>query len=273
MARYPKGENLELNFLGRTHNVDLITSSTTRDRPSPNQTVNHHSQGDEINAAQDQHNRRILVDVLLEATSGGSSTQRAEITASAGTGSDHTVTTAGSGSLPVGWEERYTLEGRPYYVDHNALTTTWVDPRGQNVVRVGGPNGQSTYPKPPTNSELGPLPSGWEIRLTSTARVYFVDHNTKLTTWDDPRLPTSLNANVPQYKHDFRRKLIYFRSQPGMRAQPGNCQIKVRRNRIFDDGYEEIMRRTPDDLKKRLMIEFEGEDGLDYGAALRFVPG
>ncbi|KAI0279868.1 hypothetical protein BGY98DRAFT_1095933 [Russula aff. rugulosa BPL654] len=112
-------------------------------------------------------------------------------------------------------------------------------------------------------SLLGPLPSGWEIRLTSTARVYFVDHNSKTTTWDDPRLPSTLDANVPQYKRDFRRKLIYIRSQPRMRAQPGYCQIKVRRNHIFEDSYTEITRQTPDNLKKRLIIKFEGEDGLD----------
>jgi hypothetical protein len=124
------------------------------------------------------------------------------------------ATTAGSGSLPAGWEERYTPEGRPYYVDHNTRTTTWVDPRRQTIIRVMGPNGQSTSLQPQTISQLGPLPSGWEMRLTSAARVYFVDHNTKTTTWDDPRLPSSLDANVPQYKRDFRRKLIYFRSQP-----------------------------------------------------------
>jgi E3 ubiquitin-protein ligase NEDD4 len=133
-----------------------------------------------------------------------------------------------------------------------------------------GPNGQSTF-KSQTISQLGPLPSGWEMRLTSTARVYFVDHNTKTTTWDDPRLPSSLDANKPQYKQDFRRKLIYFRSQPAMRAQPGNCQVKVRRNHIFEDSYAEIMRQTPNDLKKRLMIKFEGEDGLDYGGLARLV--
>jgi E3 ubiquitin-protein ligase NEDD4 len=93
--------------------------------------------------------------------------------------------------------------------------------------------------------------------------VYFVDHNTKTATWDDPRLPSSLDANVPQDKRDFRQKLIYFRSQPTMRAQPGHCQFKVRRDRIFEGSYAEIMRQTPNDLKKRLVIEFEGEDGLD----------
>ena len=93
--------------------------------------------------------------------------------------------------------------------------------------------------------------------------------STKTTTWDDPRLPSSLDQNVPQYKRDFRRKLIYFRSQPAMRAQPGNCQIKIRRNHIFEDSYAEIMRQTPSDLKKRLMIKFDGEDGLDYGGVSR----
>ena len=54
-----------------------------------------------------------------------------------------------------------------------------------------------------------------------------------------------------------------------MRAQPGNCQIKIRRNHIFEDSYAEIMRQTPNDLKKRLMIKFDGEDGLDYGGLSR----
>ena len=107
------------------------------------------------------------------------------------------------------------------------------------------------------------------MRLTSTARVYFVDHNTKTTTWDDPRLPSSLDQNVPQYKRDFRRKLIYFRSQPALRPIPGQCHVKVRRTHIFEDSYAEIMRQQPNDLKKRLMIKFEGEDALDYGGVSR----
>ena len=156
--------------------------------------------------------------------------------------------------------------GRPYYVNHKARTTTWVDPRRQAWV---------ASLRPQTISRLGLLPSGWEMRFTSTARAYFVDHNTNTTTWDDPRLPSSLDANVPQDKLDFCRKLIYFRSRWAMQAQPGHCRIKVRRDRIFEDSYAEIMRRTPNDLKKRLIIEFEGEDGLDYGLGglARFVPG
>jgi E3 ubiquitin-protein ligase NEDD4 len=182
------------------------------------------------------------------------------------------ATTAGTGELPSGWEQRHTPEGRPYFVDHNTRTTTWVDPRRQQYIRMYGQNapGNTTVQHQPV-SQLGPLPSGWEMRLTNTARVYFVDHNTKTTTWDDPRLPSSLDQNVPQYKRDFRRKLIYFRSQPALRPMPGQCHIKVRRDHIFEDSYAEIMRQSASDLKKRLMIKFDGEDGLDYGGLSRYI--
>ena len=50
-----------------------------------------------------------------------------------------------------------------------------------------------------------------------------------------------------------------------MRTQPGNCQIVVRRNHIFDDSDAKIMRHTPNNLKKRLMIAFDGEDDLNLG--------
>ncbi|KAA1471325.1 HECT-domain-containing protein [Dentipellis sp. KUC8613] len=270
----PAGWERRIDPLGRTYYVDHNSRSTTWNRPSASQATNSHNQEGETTAARDQHNRRILADDLLEASSGGvarsgSAAAATTNTAAAAVAASTNSTTPGSGNLPAGWEERYTPEGRPYYVDHNTRTTTWVDPRRQTIIRVMGPNGQNTALQPQTISQLGPLPSGWEMRLTSTARVYFVDHNTKTTTWDDPRLPSSLDSNVPQYKRDFRRKLIYFRSQPAMRAQPGNCQIKVRRNHIFEDSYAEIMRQTPNDLKKRLMIKFDGEDGLDYGGLSR----
>jgi E3 ubiquitin-protein ligase NEDD4 len=269
----PEGWERGIDTIGRTYYIDHNTSSTTWNRPSPNQTVDHHTQEGETNAAQDQHNRLILVDDMLES----SNTQRTGPTGAqsgnaAVVGADGGATTTDPGSLPDGWEERYTQEGRPYYVDHNTRTTTWVDPRRQTTIRVMGPDGQSTFLQPQTISQLGPLPSGWEMRLTSSARVYFVDHDTKTTTWDDPRLLSSLCANMPQYKRNFRRKLIYLGTQLRMRAQPGNCQIKVRRNHIFEDSYEEIMRQTPNDLKKQLMIKFEGEDESDYGATARFVP-
>lgn len=285
----PPGWERRTDHLGRTYYVDHNSRSTTWNRPTASSGAN---QVNTTAADRQRHNNRALADEMLGVDGGsslrasanagtsaggsGTSTPNTAATAAASTTSAGSTamtsassTTNGQGPLPSGWEQRNTPEGRPYFVDHNSRTTTWVDPRRQQILRIMGPNGNNITAQPQSVSQLGPLPSGWEMRLTSTARVYFVDHNTKTTTWDDPRLPSSLDQNVPQYKRDFRRKLIYFRSQPALRPIPGQCHVKVRRTHIFEDSYAEIMRQQPTDLKKRLMIKFDGEDGLDYGGVSR----
>ncbi|WWD16351.1 hypothetical protein CI109_100777 [Kwoniella shandongensis] len=264
----PDGWERRIDHLGRQYYVDHNTRTTTWSRPSDNQLSNNANQATSTGEARARHNQRTLADDMLDVQpSQGTGTVTPN--GSAAPVASSNVTTAGQGPLPAGWEQRFTPEGRPYFVDHNTRTTTWVDPRRQQLLRVIAPGQGNLSVQPQTVSQLGPLPSGWEMRLTSTARVYFVDHNTKTTTWDDPRLPSSLDQNVPQYKRDFRRKLIYFRSQPALRSNTGQCHIKVSRENIFEGSYTEIMRQTPNDLKKRLMIKFEGEDGLDYGGLSR----
>lgn len=275
----PQGWERRTDNLGRTYYVDHGTRTTTWTRPANDATEREANE----RASNVETERRQLQNRTLPEnhTGGGSSTATAPAAggsaasgtaASASTGAATTTggnTTVGLGELPPGWEQRMTPEGRAYYVDHNTRTTTWVDPRRQQFIRLQGPDAQGSSIRQQPVSQLGPLPSGWEMRLTNTARVYFVDHNTKTTTWDDPRLPSSLDQNVPQYKRDFRRKLIYFRSQPALRILPGQCHVKVRRSHIFEDSYQEIMRQTPQDLKQRLMIKFDGEEGLDYGGVSR----
>ncbi|KAI7860984.1 E3 ubiquitin-protein ligase RSP5 [Circinella umbellata] len=295
----PAGWERRVDHLGRPYYVDHNTRTTTWKRPSA-RTVQE--QQEVTDMERQRHNARGLPEDRPNGSTAGSETQSAtnspqppsaqpaqqststtqqqpppsSTSNNNTTGStspnvlalQHNMTTAGTGPLPPGWEMRTTPEGRPYFVDHNTRTTTWVDPRRQQYISTIGPGSNLQVQVQPV-SQLGPLPSGWEMRLTSTGRVYFVDHNTKTTTWDDPRLPSSLDQNVPQYKRDFRRKLIYFRSQPALRPVPGQCHIKVRRERIFEDAYAEIMRQAPADLRKRLMIKFDGEDGLDYGGLSR----
>ncbi|KAM0754045.1 HECT-domain-containing protein [Meredithblackwellia eburnea MCA 4105] len=279
----PEGWERRVDHLGRTYYVDHTTRTTTWTRPQRDASGAAAAAAPAAVAAAASRQNRTTADEFLGADSqstAGSAITSTSATPSLTTGTTISTapsvaggatgaTTQGSGPLPAGWEQRFTPEGRPYFVDHNTRTTTWVDPRRQQLLRVMGPNGNNLTVQPQSVSQLGPLPSGWEMRLTSTARVYFVDHNTKTTTWDDPRLPSSLDQNVPQYKRDFRRKLIYFRSQPALRPSPGQCHVKVRRTHIFEDSYAEIMRQSPNDLKKRLMIKFDGEDGLDYGGLSR----
>ncbi|XP_051890592.1 membrane-associated guanylate kinase, WW and PDZ domain-containing protein 3a isoform X3 [Pristis pectinata] len=45
------------------------------------------------------------------------------------------------------------------------------------------------YLDPVTREDLmEPLPSNWEMAYTDSGMIYFIDHNTKTTTWLDPRL-------------------------------------------------------------------------------------
>lgn len=282
-GRLPAGWERREDNLGRTYYVDHNTRTTSWNRPT--EAGGGPTRGEREAATQverQRHQNRTLPEDRTGANSPSAQQQQSQQqtqqqaqqnatqTANAATMMHTGATSPGTGELPPGWEQRWTPEGRPYFVDHNTRTTTWVDPRRQQYIRMygGQNNANGTIQQQPV-SQLGPLPSGWEMRLTNTARVYFVDHNTKTTTWDDPRLPSSLDQNVPQYKRDFRRKLIYFRSQPAMRILSGQCHIKVRRSHIFEDSFAEISRQSATDLKKRLMIKFDGEDGLDYGGLSR----
>jgi len=71
-----------------------------------------------------------------------------------------------SSPLPSGWELRYDPQGRPYYVDHNTKTTSYVPPA---IISLNKP-----------------LPPGWEVKLDPQGRPYFLHHPTKTTTYNPP---------------------------------------------------------------------------------------
>uniref|UniRef100_A0A3B3U9M4 Membrane-associated guanylate kinase, WW and PDZ domain-containing protein 1 n=1 Tax=Poecilia latipinna TaxID=48699 RepID=A0A3B3U9M4_9TELE len=50
-------------------------------------------------------------------------------------------------------------------------------------------SGQQTLAEPQVSPEdpLGPLPENWEMAYTENGELYFIDHNTKTTSWLDPR--------------------------------------------------------------------------------------
>ncbi|KAJ7334716.1 hypothetical protein DFH08DRAFT_291679 [Mycena albidolilacea] len=89
--------------------------------------------------------------------------------------------------LPTGWDRRIDHLGRVYYVDHNTRTTSWIRP----AASVPAHNNAAREPHDRRVAACSPesLPDGWEERATPTGRVYFVDHNTRTTSWDDPRSP------------------------------------------------------------------------------------
>uniref|UniRef100_A0A671VTY0 HECT-type E3 ubiquitin transferase n=1 Tax=Sparus aurata TaxID=8175 RepID=A0A671VTY0_SPAAU len=172
--------------------------------------------------------------------------------------------------LPPGWEMRIAPNGRPFFIDHNSRATTWEDPRLKYPVHMRNKNSMEP-------GDLGPLPHlpeepGWEERIHSDGRTFYIDHNTKNTQWEDPRLqsPAITGPAVP-YSREFKQKYDYFRKKLKKPADiPNRFEMKLHRNNIFEESYRRIMSlKRPDVLKARLWIEFESEKGLDYGGVAR----
>uniref|UniRef100_H2SA30 E3 ubiquitin-protein ligase n=1 Tax=Takifugu rubripes TaxID=31033 RepID=H2SA30_TAKRU len=239
---------------------------------------------------------------------------------------DHnTKTTTWERPLPAGWEKRVDQRGRYYYVDHNTRTTTWQRPTAESVRNYQQWQSQRSQLQgamhqfsqrflyqpsgaPVENDPLGPLPPGWEKRQDN-GRVYFVNHNTRTTQWDDPRtqgmikehpLPpgwemkytaegvryfvdhnsrtTTFKDPRPgfeqggspgAYDRSFRWKYHQFRFLCHSNTLPSHVKISVSRQTLFEDSFQQIMNVKPYDLRRRLYIIMRGEEGLDYGGIAR----
>uniref|UniRef100_A0A3Q4BM07 E3 ubiquitin-protein ligase n=1 Tax=Mola mola TaxID=94237 RepID=A0A3Q4BM07_MOLML len=212
-----------------------------------------------------------------------------------------------STGLPPGWEEKRDSKGRRYYINHHNRTTSWIRPPLQKTLSLptspqSAPPSQPSAaqeslmhtPSPELQSESGFLPAGWEVRSAPSGRPFFIDHNSKTTTWEDPRLkipvqqrrkasldpndlgplptPGPHNGMILDYRtQDYKQKYDYFRKKLKKPADiPNRFEMKMRRNTVLEDSYRRILSvKRADLLKARLWVEFEGEKGLDYGGVTR----
>uniref|UniRef100_A0A8C5TKS3 HECT-type E3 ubiquitin transferase n=1 Tax=Malurus cyaneus samueli TaxID=2593467 RepID=A0A8C5TKS3_9PASS len=154
--------------------------------------------------------------------------------------------------LPPSWERRVDNMGRIYYVDHFTRTTTWQRPTLESVrnyeqwqlqrSQLQGAMQQFNQRFIYGNKEfdpLGPLPHGWEKRTDSNGRVYFVNHNTRITQWEDPRSQGQLNEKplpegwemrftvdgIPYFVDHNRRTTTYIDPRTGKSALDNGPQI------------------------------------------------
>jgi len=173
--------------------------------------------------------------------------------------------------LPNGWTMQVAPNGRVFFIDHINKKTTWVDPRNSRPSPLPS---QSNVPNRRQHDDLGPLPEGWEERVHTDGRIFFIDHNSRVTQWEDPRIsnPQIAGQAVP-YSRDYKRKYEYLKQQLKKPSNvPNKIEIKVRRNTILEDSYRQIHSipsNKVDTLKTKLWIEFDGEVGLDYGGVAR----
>jgi len=127
--------------------------------------------------------------------------------------------------LPKGWESKLDPQRRTYFIDHNNRRTTYDDPRKsayipQTMVNPQQPgftsnqqpfltqaipqtmvnpqamvNPHQQYSNVMVVPQIGniydpsksSLPPGWEVRTTPQGKHYFIDHNNRRTTFNDPR--------------------------------------------------------------------------------------
>ncbi|KAK7575962.1 hypothetical protein V9T40_012248 [Parthenolecanium corni] len=211
------------------------------------------------------------------------------------------------GPLPSGWEIRQTATGRFYYVDHNNRTTQFTDPRlTPNIISLyykrknmqtpnflRNVNGNCTSPSTPssatnssstsatTTTTVVPEGSGASSAASTSA-------STPTTAASSPQSssasaaappPTSISGPqsietdsecLPKYRRDLVAKQKVLRAELNvLQPQSGHCRFEVSRSEIFEESYRIIMKMRAKDLRKRLMVKFRGEEGLDYGGIAR----
>uniref|UniRef100_A0A4W4EVF9 E3 ubiquitin-protein ligase n=1 Tax=Electrophorus electricus TaxID=8005 RepID=A0A4W4EVF9_ELEEL len=208
--------------------------------------------------------------------------------------------------LPPGWERRVDDRGRIYYVDHNTRTTTWQRPTMESVrnyeqwqsqrSQLQGAMHQfnqrylySASMMSAENDPLGPLPPGWERRVDSNDRVYFVNHNTKTTQWEDPRTQGLQNEDpLPEgweirYTREGVRYFVDHNTRTTTFSDPrtGKSSVTKGPQIAYERSFRwkldfacvcqllRIMALKPYDLRRRLYVIFRGEEGLDYGGLAR----
>ncbi|XP_049826572.1 E3 ubiquitin-protein ligase SMURF2 [Aethina tumida] len=199
------------------------------------------------------------------------------------------------GPLPQGWEMRQTNTGRIYFVDHNNRTTQFTDPRLNtqilnNILRRSSVPSEAAAPVPSvattsTTSTVSAAPATTAPAVAPTAvtptiaETLSVPPQTAVPV-SPPRtrpheidLPQGLlneSEHLPKYRRDLVAKLKVLRAELiALQPQSGHCRLEVSRNEVFEESYRLIMKMRPKDMRKRLMVKFRGEEGLDYGGVAR----
>eukprot|EP00658_Telonema_sp_P-2_P006910 TRINITY_DN12597_c0_g1_i2.p1 TRINITY_DN12597_c0_g1~~TRINITY_DN12597_c0_g1_i2.p1 ORF type:complete len:181 (+),score=47.85 TRINITY_DN12597_c0_g1_i2:170-712(+) len=123
-------------------------------------------------------------------------------------------------------------------------------------------------------------PEGWEERSTpGDNRKYFVDHNTKMTSWVRPtwglqgarfftkRPKPSMTASKRCEHPEFQQKRIGFRNAMAMTSTSKEIvQLIVSRDHILEVSAQEFENLNPQQLRSRIRISFPGEsEAIDWG--------
>uniref|UniRef100_A0A672Z2I6 Membrane-associated guanylate kinase, WW and PDZ domain-containing protein 1 n=1 Tax=Sphaeramia orbicularis TaxID=375764 RepID=A0A672Z2I6_9TELE len=85
-------------------------------------------------------------------------------------------------------EDKSTDASGEVAVEVSSQAPASVEPTTEGEEPPKSPSKSPTKVPDVDEEELGPLPDNWEMAYTEKGEVYFIDHNTKTTSWLDPRL-------------------------------------------------------------------------------------
>uniref|UniRef100_A0A6P7FZ82 E3 ubiquitin-protein ligase n=1 Tax=Diabrotica virgifera virgifera TaxID=50390 RepID=A0A6P7FZ82_DIAVI len=277
----PSGWEERQDANGRTYYVNHIARTTQWERPTLSNQDIHSGETEEqrevferrfhISADEESNDRGDVNQSDDQPDSLSNNSSRRDSTVSTSTSNSQNNLDGLSEGLPAGWSIQRAPNGRLFFIDHNERTTSWVDPRTGRASPMPNQPAAPVITKRP-DDDLGPLPEGWEERVHSDGRIFFIDHNTRTTQWEDPRLsnPQIAGPAIP-YSRDYKRKYEYMKTQlKKPNNVPNKFEIKIRRRSILEDSYRVITSVSRIELlKTKLWVEFEGEVGLDYGGLAR----
>uniref|UniRef100_A0A8C3UGT8 Membrane-associated guanylate kinase, WW and PDZ domain-containing protein 1 n=1 Tax=Catharus ustulatus TaxID=91951 RepID=A0A8C3UGT8_CATUS len=128
------------------------------------------------------------------------------------------------------------------------------------------------YLPPSAEDSLGPLPENWEMAYTENGEVYFIDHNTKTTSWLDPRCLNKQQKPLEECEDDGKRlKIIFsqtsYTGKPFFTRNPSELKGKFIHTKLRKSsrgfGFTVVGGDEPDEFLQIKSLVLDGPAALD----------
>ncbi|KFV87523.1 NEDD4-like E3 ubiquitin-protein ligase WWP2, partial [Struthio camelus australis] len=206
----PPGWEKRVDPRGRYYYVDHNTRTTTWQRPTAEYVRNYEqwqSQRNQLQGAMQQFSQRFLYQVRASGRGGSGSPRLVGLTQ------------ASLGDVERGDGARW------------AVSSPLLPAQGHDLQLACAETGLKAR-----MIQEPPLPPGWEMKYTNEGVRYFVDHNTRTTTFKDPRpgfeSGSKQGGSPGAYDRSFRWKYHQFRFLCHSNALPSHVKISVSRRSL-----------------------------------------
>mmetsp|Transcript_22326 Transcript_22326/g.19199 ORF Transcript_22326/g.19199 Transcript_22326/m.19199 type:complete len:449 (-) Transcript_22326:408-1754(-) len=68
---------------------------------------------------------------------------------------------------------------------------------------------------------------------------------------------------------EFEIRRAYFRKELSKQQRPGSLRLRIKREKLMEGSFGQLFSKTNDEMRRKLNIEFAGEEGIDAGGVAR----